>query len=151
MDRKPHPDLAGMLSFYNETTVALFYELRLFILEQYPETNELIYDAYSAVSIAFSLSDKLSDAYCHLPIYKSYVNLGFNRGAELNDPDKILQGKGKSIRHIKVPHISHLPKAYATELLQQAIALAMKDLGSSLPMILGQALIKSVSEKKKRP
>ena len=31
------------------------------------------------------------------------MNLGFNRGAELADPDGILQGTGKLIRHVRAP------------------------------------------------
>ncbi len=35
---------------------------------------------------------KMSEHFCYLAIHKAHVNLGFNYGAELPDPDELLQG-----------------------------------------------------------
>lgn len=34
--------------------------------------------------------------------FKDHVNVNFGKGARLNDPQKLLEGAGKSIRHVKV-------------------------------------------------
>lgn len=34
--------------------------------------------------------------------YKKYVSVIFDRGSELHDSNKILEGKGKQMRHIKI-------------------------------------------------
>lgn len=37
-----------------------------------------------------------------LPIYTNHMNLGFNKGTLLKDPDKLLTGTGNWIRHLVV-------------------------------------------------
>ncbi len=34
--------------------------------------------------------------------YKKYVSVIFDQGSQLSDPNKILEGKGKQMRHIKI-------------------------------------------------
>ena len=41
-------------------------------------------------------------ASCHIATYGAHVNLGFNRGAALPDPNRMLAGTGKAIRHIAI-------------------------------------------------
>jgi len=38
----------------------------------------------------------------YVNVFKSHVNVGFFRGAELPDPARILQGSGKMMRHVKL-------------------------------------------------
>lgn len=46
---------------------------------------------------------KMTDGYCYVMDQGGrYVNLGFFRGTELADPDGLLEGSGKRLRHIKV-------------------------------------------------
>jgi hypothetical protein len=35
-------------------------------------------------------------------VFKAHVNVGFFRGAELFDPNGLLEGTGKFIRHVKL-------------------------------------------------
>jgi hypothetical protein len=41
-------------------------------------------------------------AFVGIMAYKEYVSVIFDRGSELSDPNKILEGKGKQMRHIKI-------------------------------------------------
>lgn len=45
---------------------------------------------------------KMSEHFCFIAPYAQHANLGFFYGADLPDPEGLLQGTGKSIRHIKV-------------------------------------------------
>jgi len=45
---------------------------------------------------------KRDRAFVGIMPYKNYVSVIFDRGAELPDPDEILEGKGKKMRHIKI-------------------------------------------------
>jgi hypothetical protein len=45
---------------------------------------------------------KMSEHFCHIAIQPEYVNLGFNFGAELPDPENLLEGTGKVFRHVKI-------------------------------------------------
>src|SRR6202034_648073 len=96
--------------------------LREIVLEEAPDAIESIYDAYSAVSIGFSFTGRLKDTFCHIATYARHVNLGFNRGASLADPQKILEGTGKSVRHIKIAGESDLASRFLPQYIRAAIA-----------------------------
>jgi hypothetical protein len=49
-----------------------------------------------------------------------YVQFGFFRGSGLKDPQRILEGKGQYVWHIKVRKASDIDKDACTALLQQA-------------------------------
>ena len=54
---------------------------------------------------------------------KGHVNLGFLRGAELDDPDKLLEGSGKPSRTIRVQSSQEIPKKEIRKLLRQSARL----------------------------
>jgi hypothetical protein len=92
------------------------------VLEAAPDAMESIYDAYSAVAIGFSFTGRLKDTYCHIATYSRHVNLGFNRGATLADPQKVLQGTGKAVRHIKIAQLRDLAAPFIARYIREAIA-----------------------------
>ena len=52
----------------------------------------------------------------YLQASKNHVNLGFYGGFEkLNDPDGLLEGTGKTMRHIKLRTVSAIDKALLSE------------------------------------
>lgn len=50
---------------------------------------------------------------------KDHANLGFVRGAELDDPAKLLKGGGKAGRHVKVYPRKPVPETQLAALLRQ--------------------------------
>ena len=127
MSRPIHPDFQFFLDFKDQEVIALFSDLRQYILELYSDSNELLYHTH-ALTAVFSISDKLSDAFCMLPIYTNHLNLGFNKGTLLKDPNKLLTGTGNLIRHIDVksPKDYRNPKVKA--LIREGIDFAIKDM-----------------------
>jgi hypothetical protein len=125
--RPIHPDFQFLLDFKSREVIDLFTDLRQYMLELHPDSNELLYHTH-ALTAVFSISDKLSDAFCMLPIYTNHMNLGFNKGTLLKDPDKLLTGTGNLIRHIpvKTPDDYRNPKVEA--LIQEAIEFACHDM-----------------------
>lgn len=126
--RPIHPDFQFFLDFKYKSVIDLFLDLRTYILQLYPDGNELLYHTH-ALTTVFSLSDKLSDAYCMLPIYTNHVNLGFNKGALLNDPNKLLTGTGKLIRHMDVKTPGDYRNAEVRSLIREAVEFARKEKG----------------------
>ncbi len=57
-------------------------------------------------------------------VYKQHVSLEFSRGAELNDPDGILEGKGKYRRHIKLYDPADILAKDVRSFVDQAFAIA---------------------------
>lgn len=128
MIQKPiHPDFLYLLEFKEAELIVLFKDLREYILEIYPEANELLYHTH-ALTTVFSLSDKLSDAFCMLPIYSKHLNLGFNKGSKLHDPHGLLTGTGNLIRHIDVTKPADYRNKKAKDLIQAAVDFAIKDM-----------------------
>jgi hypothetical protein len=125
--RPIHPDFLALLQLKDATLVDLFTDLRDFILELHPDANELLYHTH-ALTAVFSLSDKLSDAFCMLPIYTNHVNLGFNKGALVSDPHGLLTGTGNLIRHVDVHTKSDYRNPKVKALVKAAIQFAIEDM-----------------------
>lgn len=122
-----HPDFHFLLDFKEKPLIGLFGDLRAFILEIYPQSNELLYHTH-ALTTVFSFSDKLSDAFCMVPIYTNHLNLGFNKGTLLNDPHQLLKGTGNLIRHIPVSNKADYRNEPVKNLLLSAIHQAKADM-----------------------
>jgi hypothetical protein len=127
MDRPNHPDFQYLLDFKEQEVIDLFNDLRQFILELYPESNELLYHTH-ALTAVFSISEKLSDAFCHIPVYSEHINLGFNSGTLLKDPNKLLKGTGKLIRHLEVREPGDYRNPKVKALVKESIDFALNDM-----------------------
>lgn len=125
--RPIHPDFNFLLDRKEKKVIELFKDLREFMLEIYPDCNELLYHTH-ALTTVFSISDKLSDAFCMLPIYTHHLNLGFNKGTLLNDPHKLLTGTGNLIRHIPVDTVKDYRNKKVKALIKTAVDFAIKDM-----------------------
>jgi Domain of unknown function (DU1801) len=64
---------------------------------------------------------KMTEHYAYIGIQDSYVNLGFYHGAALGDPTGLLEGTGKSLRHVKIHDAGQVKNAALTALLREAI------------------------------
>lgn len=122
-----HPDFLSWLKLKEPPLVELFCDLREFITGLHPEGNELVYHTHALTSV-FSISEKLGDAYCMIPIYTNHLNLGFNKGTLLRDPNNLLTGTGNLIRHIAITQPSDYRNEQVEALLREAIAFAIKDM-----------------------
>jgi hypothetical protein len=121
MLRPPDRRLLSELAAYDPHVSNLTLALRELILEEASDAIESIVKGY-ALAIGFSFTGKpLKDGFCPIVAYGSHVNLGFNRGALLPDPNNVLIGKGKSIRHITVRDLGELERPYIRRYLQAAI------------------------------
>lgn len=67
---------------------------------------------------------------CYLMANQEHVTFGFAKGASLNDPDRILEGTGKSMRHVKLRTVADVrPRQFALW-VREAIQLNAKDAAS---------------------
>ena len=153
------PALRKFLEPYDREVRDLALKLRALVIEEMAPCYENIYDAYSAVAIGYGTSERLSDGVCHIAVYSKHVNLGFNDGAHLPDPKKILAGTGKSIRHVTFRTAADLAQPHIRSYLQRALKHAMAEarkLGEVQParQMKGKSVIstvKAVYAKKRRP
>lgn len=121
MSRPPDPTLLSYLAPYDPHVSSLSLALREIVLDEAPGAIESLVNGY-AVAIGFSFTGKpLKDGFCHIATYATHVNLGFNRGALLPDPNRVLAGAGKLIRHITIRTPDDLNLPYLRRYLQAAI------------------------------
>ena len=147
--RKAPDELGQFLSPFALSISRLFLATRRVVLATAPEANELIYNAYNAVTAAYSFSDRLREAFCHVAAYSGHVNLGFNRGAELRDPATVLIGSGSNIRHIRIARPSEL-HAPALQALVRAAVVQGRGLVDQLPSM-PASIIRPTTGSKRRP
>jgi hypothetical protein len=86
--------------------VVLALAKRELVLAEEPDTVERVYqDHPSAIWFGFRRSggpdSKMKDMSCYIAAATNHVHLGFCRGASLPDPDRVLEGDGKTMRHVK--------------------------------------------------
>ena len=125
--RPIHPDFQSLLDLKSKALIELFRDLRSYILQLAPDSIELLYHTH-ALTAVFSVSEKLADAFCMIPIYSNHLNLGFNKGTLLKDPKKLLTGTGKLIRHIDIQSKADYRNPGVKALIQEAIRFALKDM-----------------------
>ena len=156
MNYPPPKSLKAFLKPYEREVQDLALKLRALVLEEMAPCYENIYDAYSAVAIGYSTSERSGDGIFHIAVYSKHVNLGFNDGATLEDPKGILQGEGKHIRHITIKNSEDLARpelrAYIRRARKKALAEARK-LGERVAKkpTLVVSTVKAVYPKKRRP
>ena len=110
-------------------------EVDLFILDL-PEDIQNIAKALRKIILATSL--ELVEEYkwsmpnysyrglvCYLQTAKKHVNLGFQKGNEFEEEDvnNLLQGTGKTMRHIRITKMEDIQSEAFTTLIQAAMSL----------------------------
>jgi hypothetical protein len=118
--RPPDPQLLGFLEAYDRPVADLALALREIILEEAPDASESVYQVYT-VAIWFGFSGKMKDMFCYIATNAKHVNLGFPRGATLPDPNRVLEGDGKVMRHIKIASERDLERPFVRRYIQAAI------------------------------
>src|SRR4030095_6942596 len=116
----PSEELIRELSSFDLSVGELALALREMVLDEAPSAVEKIFRVYALV-FWYSLTGRMSDAFVQVVIYTKGVNLMFNRGAELNDPDGVLVGEGKIIRHIKVRRPEDLKNPHLRKFIRAAL------------------------------
>jgi hypothetical protein len=99
-------DVADLLEPYSPEVQKLALATRAFVLRLIPNAIEMV-DTKSKL-IGFGFSSGYKDMICSLIPAKSWVTLGIGWGAELPDPQKLLEGSGKVHRHVKLKAESDL-------------------------------------------
>lgn len=121
-----HPDFLKHLKHKDQNLIDVYVDLRKFILKLYPNSNELLYHTHALTSL-YSVSEKMNNGFCMIVIYTNHINLAFNKGTVISDPDKILQGTGKWMRHIPIRSESDYNNTAVIELIKSARNLALED------------------------
>ena len=77
------------------------------------DVRELLHDGHPTACVADA-------AFAYVNAFKSHVNVGFFRGAEIADPKGLLEGTGKFMRHVKIKPAGVLDAAAISQLISAA-------------------------------
>ncbi len=95
--------------------------LRSIVLEIDPEACEVVRLGDRAATFGCG-PRKMIDGYSYIMPFGSWVNLGFFRGATLADPQGLLEGTGKKMRHVKVRSLEDAERHGIRQLISDACA-----------------------------
>src|SRR5689334_5743749 len=59
------------------------------------DVRELLHDGHPTACVGDA-------AFAYVNVFKDHVNVGFFRGAEIDDPERLLEGTGRFMRHVKL-------------------------------------------------
>jgi hypothetical protein len=79
------------------------------------DVQELLHDGHPTACVGDA-------AFAYVNAFKSHVNVGFFRGAEIADPTRMLEGTGRFMRHVKLRPESSVDATALRELIQTAYA-----------------------------
>jgi len=79
------------------------------------DVRELLHDGHPTACVDDA-------AFGYVNAFKAHVNVGFFRGAEIADPDSLLEGTGKFMRHVKLKPECEVDTAALTTLIKTAYA-----------------------------
>src|SRR5438128_908434 len=129
MALKPPKELLDLLKIYDRGIQELALALRELVIEELAPCFEYIVEVY-IISLNYGPTDRFKDSICYIGVLKNYVNLGFHRATSLRDPQRILEGTGKRMRHIKIKSLSDLLNPAIRAYLQEACERAGHDVTS---------------------
>jgi len=79
------------------------------------DVRELLHDGHPTACIGDA-------AFGYVNAFKAHVNVGFFRGAEITDPESLLEGTGKFMRHVKLKPQNDTNATALTKLIKTAYA-----------------------------
>jgi hypothetical protein len=111
-----------------EDVQALARDVRALIADIYPQVTEVPWPRQQITGYGLG-PKKMSEHFCYIGAHAAHVNLGFNYGADLPDPEGLLEGTGKKFRHIKITQIEQIRQAGLRQLIIAAIEERERALG----------------------
>ena len=120
--------LASFFAKYEPAMVKLGKALRAKLRARLPGLFEIVYvyENQNALVISYSPTEHGYDGLCGISLYPRCVKLFFGQGALLSksDPKKLLQGSGKTVRHVVLNAVADFDRAEIEVLMAAALKLA---------------------------
>jgi hypothetical protein len=92
--------LVGLLKRFDPTIRELALDAREPVLKTLAPSNESVLDVY-VLAMNYGFSEKMKDQVVYIGVYTKPINLGFHWGAQMDDPEGVLEGDWKRMRRIR--------------------------------------------------
>ena len=115
-----HGTFEEALTGSSDLVTGIAEQLRVLIIGLYPDVVEVPWPKQKIIGYGVG-PKKMSEHYCYIGTFKKHVNLGFYYGAILPDPQRLLEGTGKNLRHIKVNTLEAVDQPAVRDMLRAAL------------------------------
>ena len=105
-----------LLAITGEDFKSIAIRLKEIILDIHPDTCEVVRIGDRAATYGVG-PKKMSEGYVYIMPHKNWINLGFYKGAHLADKYELMEGTGKSLRHIKIRSLTDANRPEIQQLL----------------------------------
>ena len=144
--RSAEAELRSLIAKFAPAHQRLIGAIRRWLRKRLPTAHELVYEYYDFFVISYSANERGYEGVLAIRASANGVRLYFNRGKELPDPAKLLQGASQT-RWINVEGASTLARSEVASLIDEAIARNRVPFASAGR---GSVVIRSTSAKKRR-
>ncbi len=145
--RSAEAEVRTLIDKFAPTHLRLIGAMRRSLLKRLPTAREVVYEYRDFFFISYSPNEHGYEGVLAIRASANGVKLYFNRGKELPDPAKLLQGSGSQTRSINVEGASTLARPEVACLIDEAIARNLVPFASAGR---GSVVIRSTSAKKRR-
>lgn len=146
----PEAQLATLFAAYDPPIADLGTALRAKLRARLPGFSEIVYvyESQTALVISYSATEHGYEGLCSLAVYPDRASLHFARGAELSaaDPVKLLQGRGRTVRHVALHAAAEFDRPEIQALFTAALKLADR---RPDPCAMGSVIIRAEAQKRR--
>jgi len=139
-------EIQGFLGRYLPEIAAQMRRARSHLAKVFPRGYELVYDNYNALGFGYSPTTRASGVVISVVAYPRWVTLFFLKGARLSDPKGLLQGKGSTVRSIRLTSPEMLASKAVASLIKAALRPYSAEFAQAPPL---STVVKSVSAKQR--
>jgi hypothetical protein len=142
--------LASFFAKYEPAIAKVGKGLRAKLRARLPGLFEIVYvyENQNSLVISYSPTERGSEGLCGIAIYPDWVKLFFGQGALLSksDPNKLLQGSGKTVRHVVLKTAADLDRPEIEALMAAALKLSKLSLDAGA---VGSVIIRAEEQKER--
>lgn len=102
---------------YSKDIQKIAWKARELVFSVMPEIAETVYPQMKVIRYGLEGS-KMSGLVCAIMPAAKWVSLGFMHGTSLPDPDDLLEGSGKGLRHVKLRSVEEVDNPAVRKLLE---------------------------------
>jgi hypothetical protein len=120
--RSAEAQLRTLIAKFAPAHLRLIGAMRRWLRKRLPTAHEVVYEYRDFFVISYSPNERGYEGVLAIRASANGVRFYFNRGKELPDPAKLLQGSGKQTRWIHLEGASTLARPAVARLIDKAIA-----------------------------
>ena len=146
--RSAEAEVHTLIAKFAPAHLRLIGAMRRWLRKRLPTAHEVVYEYRDCFVISYSPSERGYEGVLAIRASENGIKLYFNRGKELPDPEKLLQGSGEQTRSIDLEGASTLARPEIARLIDEALA------RNRVPFARtgrGSVVIRSTSAKRRRP